>query len=419
MTNSINRALLLFQQSRFDLAEQELRQVLLQNPNDPHAHALLSICLTRKEEFVEATTAAQVAIGLAPDWAYTHYCLANVLLARNRFDEAEKAAREAIELDPEDANYWAQLSTIQMGQRKWKDALAAAEEGLSHDAEHAECGNLRTMALAQLGRGGDAMEAVDETLARHPENAYSHAAKGWALLHQSKPKDALEHFRESLRLDPTLDFARAGMIEALKARNPIYRVMLGYFLWMSRLSSQVQWGVILGLYFAQRILSSLAKSNPALAPWVQPILILYLVFVMLTWFAMPLFNLLLRFNKYGKHALSRDQRSATNWFAICLAVAVGGFVYAAVWQSEIALLLGGFGLTMALPLTSVFSCDKGWPRNAMKLYVAGMAVMGLTIIGTCVAESDWGIKLIVPYVMLSFLATPLLANYLVTRTVRQ
>jgi hypothetical protein len=82
-------------------------------------------------------------------------------------------------------------------------------------------------------------------------------------------------------------------------------------------------------------------------------------------------------------------------------------------------LLGGFGLTMALPLVTIFSCDVGWPRNAMKLYAGGMAVFGLYIISTCLTDDPNGVKLIGPYVLASFLATPLVANYFSTQTVRK
>ena len=60
---------------------------------------------------------------------------------------------------------------------------------------------------------GKAMEA----LGRNPENAHTNANQGWSLLHGGQPGKALEHFREALRLDPDLEFARAGMVEALKA----------------------------------------------------------------------------------------------------------------------------------------------------------------------------------------------------------
>ena len=72
MPPTVDRAAMLFQQSRFDLAEQELRQALMADPNDPHAHALLALCLARREEFAEATSEAHTAVGLAPDWAYAH-----------------------------------------------------------------------------------------------------------------------------------------------------------------------------------------------------------------------------------------------------------------------------------------------------------------------------------------------------------
>lgn len=406
------------QQSRFDLAEQELRRALLDDPNNPQAHALLAVCLSRREQFVDATAEAQTAIGLAPDWAYSHYCLARVMLARNRLAEADASARETVQLEPENADYWGLLASVHMSQRRWKDALVAAEEGLSHDAEHAECANLRTMALAQLGRGADATQLVDETLAKHPDNAYSHAAKGWALLQQNKPQKALEHFRESLRIDPTLEFARMGMIEALKAHNPIYRVMLGYFLWMGRLDSRVQWGVILGGYFGAKILRGAAKANPALFPWVLPILILYLAFVLLTWFADPLFNLLLRFNRYGRYALSRDQRAASQLFAGCMLTFLVAALVGLAAGVELAYFVAGFAVIMALPLVTIFKCDVGWPRSAMTGFSGLMALAGLGAIVGIALDQEWAVGLASAF-MLGFVATPWLANYLMMQTVRR
>src|SRR6185295_5916341 len=98
---------------------------------------------------------------------------------------------------------------------------------------------------------------------------------GWALLHAGDAKRALEHFREALRLDPELEFARAGVVEALKARNPIYRVMLLYFLWMARLSGRTRWGIILGGYFGFRMLRTWADEHPDYAAYVQPLIIAY------------------------------------------------------------------------------------------------------------------------------------------------
>ncbi len=67
-------------------------------------------------------------------------------------------------------------------------------------------------------------------------------------MHQGDHKQALEHFREALRLKPDMEWARNGMVEALKARYFLYRLMLRYYLWMSRFTRRGQWGMIIGLW---------------------------------------------------------------------------------------------------------------------------------------------------------------------------
>lgn len=415
---SLDRALLLFQQSRYDLAEQEVRRVLGEMPNDASAHALLALCLVHQEKLEEAERAAGEAISRAPDWAYPHNCRSVVLEYRRRFAEAEKAAREAVRLDPLDADYRARLATTLFRQGKWKETYDTAMEGLQHDPEHDGCNHLRTMALTKLGRQRDAVASVDAILARDPENAMAHANKGWALMHERQPREALEHFRESLRIDPTLEYAQHGIVEALKARNPIYRWILAYFLWMARLSDTVRWAVIIGGWLGMRALSGVADSNPALAPWILPLVVAYLVFVLLTWFAYPLFNLLLRFNKFGWYALSREQRAASNWFGLCLLVFVAAVISHFIWQLETALPIAIVAVGLALPLVTLYNCDKGWPRQAMTAFTAAMALVGFFAI-TLALMNHPSTNVARSLFLLGFIATPWLANYLMTQTAKR
>src|SRR5204863_7764085 len=133
----------------------------------------------------------------------------------------------------------------------------------------------------------EAGATIDATLAKNPENALTHANQGWTFLERGDPKKALHHFREALRLDPENEWARQGIVEALKARNIIYAVMLKYFLWMSRFSSRGQWFIILGAYIGNRVLGAVAAANPKLAPWIIPVRILYVCFALMTWMASP------------------------------------------------------------------------------------------------------------------------------------
>ena len=376
MNPNLERGLLLYQQSRYDLAEEQLRQALAADPDDSYSHALLALCLTEREQFKAATEEAQHAVHLAPDDPFSHYALARVFYDRDRLEEASAAIAESIRQDPTDADYHSLLAAIRFDQRRWREALRAAEQGLQSDPEHVGCTNLRAMALVKLGRRQEAGATIDVALARNPENAITHANQGWTLLEKRDHTKALEHFREALRLDPENEWARRGIVEALKAKYFIYSLMLRYFLWMSKLSHGAQWAIILGGYFGYRFLSSVSSSHPDWAPWILPLKILYIVFAIMTWIADPLFNLLLRLNRFGRLALSEEQTAASNWIGAGLLAAVLSLSWWLVAGGQQALLLAlVFGLTV-LPLAGTFKCQAGWPRTVMAAYTTLLGMVG-------------------------------------------
>jgi tetratricopeptide (TPR) repeat protein len=387
MNPNLERGLLLLQQSRHEMAESELRQALADDPHDAYAHALLGLCLAHREQFQEATGEAQQAVHLGPDFPFAHYALARVYYERNRFPEALAGVNEAIRLDPENADQYALLADIHLHEYRWREALNAAEQGLQFDPENVACTNIRAIAMVKLGRKDEAGRTIDAALAKHPENSLTHANQGWTLLHQGRPKEAAEHFREALRLDPQNEWARQGIIEALKARHFIYAWMLKYFLWMSRFSRRGQWGIILGGYFGNRLLGMLAQSNPDLKPWILPLQILYVVFALMTWLAYPFFNLLLRLNKFGRLVLSREQTIAANCFGLCLLVALVGLGGCVVRGFDSAWILVAlvFGLLL-VPVSAVFKCAAGWPRNTMAAFTIVMVLFSLVLLAMFFTE---------------------------------
>jgi tetratricopeptide (TPR) repeat protein len=384
MSARSQRALVLFQQNRLDLAERELRHELAGEPENDLAHALLALCLVKREQFEEATNEAKEAVRLDPNSGFSHYAMAHVYLERNRLKEAEVEIGRAIELDPDDADYVALLASVRFNQGRWQDALAAAERGLALNPHHITCTNLRAMALIKLGRKEEAGATIATALAKDPDNAVTHANQGWALLESGNHAGALAHFREALRIDPETEWARNGIVEALKAKHLVYRVVLRYFLWMSKLSSKAQWVVLLALVFGRSALSSARVRYPALAPFIGPLLILLFVFLVLTWVADPLFNLLLRFDRFGRLVLSRQQVMATNFIGACLGVAVVSFVVYLVTGSILAKLAAfDFGL-LAIPVAGAFQCPAGWPRRTMaglSIFLALFCVVALGSIG--------------------------------------
>lgn len=356
------------------MAESELRQALGETPEDSFALALLALTLAELDRRDEAEQAARQSVGRAPDMAFAHYSLARVLLDRNRFAEASSAIQEAVRLEPNDADYHGLRAAIEISQEHWQTALQVAETGLQCDPEHSACNNLRSMALVKLGRKSEASLTLDTTLSRNPDDSFTHANKGWTLLEQGRRDEALNHFNESLRLEPGNEWARQGLVEALKAGNPIYAIFLRYFLWMQKLSPQARWGVVIGGYFASRVLRTWSKDNPEFAPYAFPLQAAYLLFVLLTWLAEPVFNLSLFAHPLGRHALSRDQRRQATWVGGFLALALLVLIPAlnSEWRSHhivAALTLGA----LAIPVSAVHSCSEGWPRRVMAI-VAGILV---------------------------------------------
>ncbi|MCK6471758.1 MAG: tetratricopeptide repeat protein [Planctomycetes bacterium] len=379
MNAHVQRAMLLAQQGRHKMADDELRGALAQDPYDPFAHALLGLCLAEDEDFDGALNEVRQAIHIAPDFPYAHYAHAHIHILRERSKEALPAAQEAVRLDPGDPDYHAELAAVHLMNSDWKLGLECAERALQLDGEHVRATNLRAMALTQLGRRAEAGLTIDTALSRNPDNALTHANQGWTLLHKGEPKKALEHFREAMRLDPTNDWARQGIVEAMKARIFIYRWILKYFLWMGRLKAGSRWGVAIGAWLGFNVLLRVEKQNPEYGPYLWPLLYAYLAFVLMSWLAQPLFNSVLRISRYGRHALTSDQTFASNCILGLLLFSGGALL--ADWRYEYWLLdlSGYYGLWLVIPVAGTFTVRPGRGRRVMWLYTAGLFVIAVAV----------------------------------------
>ena len=410
MSAHFQRAELLLAQSRPADAEREIRQALLSTPENASAHALLALCAAAQDKLPEALEAARTAIGFAPDSGYFHYVHAHVLHRLNREADALAAVNEAIRLDPASEDNFALLGSIKLAQHDWPAALEAAERGLALNPEHTLSANLRAMALVRLGRKSEAVDTVDYALRRAPENALSHANQGWNQLHRNDPPRAQEHFREALRLSPDLEYARQGMLEALKARNPVYRGMLAYFLWMGRLTRKLQWAFIIVTFFGVRMVRETAAAQPQLGWVLWPLLVLFYVFIYLTWTAGPMFNLLLRFNRFGRLVLSRDERVASNWFGLVFGLALASTVAWALGGGSPAMLLAIVLAMLSVCVAAVFS-KKGRSRLILAAVTGGLAIIGLGSLGLAFAGNQNALQTL-PVFFLGFLGYQILASTL-------
>lgn len=415
MDRQLQKAQLLINQNRFDMAEQELGMILSKNPQDASAHLLMSICYKQTKRYREATDSAQQAISLQPDNSRCHLILASIFLMRNRYEEAEASADESLRLDPYDEETYALLAQLKYSQKQWEESLQWAEKGLEMDPDEPACQSLRTLALERLGRKDVAVASSEEALSRNPDDSYAHATHAWALLNKGDYRQAQESFREALRLDPTNQFAKQGMIQALNANHFVFRIFFKWYSFMGRMSDRIQWVIVLGLFFGQRVLRSLADQIPALAPFVTPIIFLYFLFAITTWIANPLFNAILRFNKYGKYLLDDRQIMASNVMAGMAALGVLLGVVMAIALPEVRLITFffgcGYGLFMQMPIAATFACEDGYPLTVMAIVTVILGLLGLVALGMIFVAPGTAMGMILVFIYAN-IGSQFLGNYL-------
>jgi tetratricopeptide (TPR) repeat protein len=413
MSPHLDRARLLLAQSRAADAERESMLALADQGENAEALALLALSRIEQGKSKEALEAARNGVGVAPEEPFLHYVHGHILRHMERYDDAYQAAKESLRLEPRDPDTHALIASIELARNRWPESLDSSEMALVFNPEHVGAANLRAMALVRMGRKAEATQSVDYALHKAPENAFSHANQGWNYLHRNDPHKAQEHFREALRLDPNLEYARDGMLEALKARNPVYRVMLAYFLWLGRQSSRFQWVFIIGIFFGGRITRALSQSQPAFN-WIWwPLLGLFYGFVFLSWTAHPMFNLLLRFDRFGRHVLSADQRKAANWFGGTFALSLGLLAWWMATDSKPALLGCVVCAILSVCVAATFN-RTGRDRAILGSCTAVLAVVAIAAGFLNVANHAAGHVFAFSFAV-GFIGFQLVANALATR----
>lgn len=351
---------------RFDEAAGRLEEILGRDPENASGFALRALCLAQVEEWRGALESGKRAIELDPSMAFAHWSLAHVLADRQDFRAAVGPARAAVRLDAGAADHHALLARIEAASGRWDDALRSAETALSLERGHPGAQRTRALVLQHRGRAEEADSAFLNALIQDPDDAFAYAGRGWSMLRVGGDSgSAVEHFQAALRIAPDSAWAREGLIAALKARNPVYRVMLRYFFWLGSLPPRSRMMIVVGGLIGYSVLRRVAAAQPALAPLIWPLLGLYILFLVLSWTAEPLFDSLLRLSPVGRAALTQDRIRASTWvlgiLTVALALAIGSLVSGYRILLPVALV---FGL-LVLPVSGTFHCEPGWPRLSM------------------------------------------------------
>ncbi|MEL6814113.1 MAG: tetratricopeptide repeat protein [Cyanobacteria bacterium J06598_3] len=342
-----DKACLLAEQERYDLAIRQALALLAIEPEHANGHNILSFCYARQQKTKDAIAAARRAIAIAPTNDFHHYRLADVCEKAGHYDTALAAIKAALQLNPDRTDTYQMASLISHRKHRFPEALTWANSGLQKNPEHLGCLNLRIAALIELNRIEEAEGDIARSLQLNPEKAFPHAATGILALHRSEPTVALTSLKTALRINPNSDWARRGLMEAMKAQNGFYRLILSYELWQSKFQKQRP-----GVFWSFWLI-------------LPPVRALYTLMVLMTIFVRYLTDVVLRFHPYGKLLFSPREV----WLNNCALIALGLILLGGWWGTVVndpAYL--GLGLLLSAIAYGSCLCRFGETKDRQILY---------------------------------------------------
>ncbi len=378
-------------------ALEQLDRLIREEPYHGAAHALRALIHADRGHLDRAAHDAATGKQLASDNPFVFYVAGAVALQQGAVVQAIRAAQEAQQLDPTYADAVLLEARARAKAGQWARVIALADRVVEQEPENEEAA-----VLAALARGVERDSVLDDeawkSLAgRFPLNPVARAGSGWTRMHAGQIPAARAEFEQALALDPSLPWARQGLVLALKARNPLYALLLRFFLWFSALPTRTRTYVLIGGVLGYNFLRRTARAEPELQPFIAPLLIAYVGFVVLSWLADPLLNLLLMARPEGRRLLTPDEKRGAVLVAACLSLAalLGGMAVLSLWKNA-----GLSALGVAFTSFAVAAAYQRTGQKRIQLQIlAGLALcsslvaavsgFGLLIAIVCIALATW------------------------------
>ncbi|MBK7697789.1 MAG: tetratricopeptide repeat protein [Saprospiraceae bacterium] len=351
----ISHAEVLLSQGRFNQADDILKRLLATGYDGPELIKMMAVTKAGLGDYQAAEDLIRMILSKHPDDPFVFYLLATIKGAKREYVEAKSMIDQAI-----------------------NEALQSANTALELDAENIDALNARASALIGLNKKDEAYQTINKSLATDPNNTDTHANMGWSMLHHGQSEDALTHFKEALKNNPNNEYAKGGMLEAMKSKFPVYRYFLMLMLWLGKMKGRNQWAFIVGGYVVYRVLISLAKNSESLKPFLIPIIAIIFLFFLSSWIFSPLMNLYLLTNTYGKFTLSEDQKQSARLVGVTLTIGLLCLLlYFLGIKNEGLLSTSMISFAMMIPLGSMNNPFLEKNRKKLAYFTSAIAFFGL------------------------------------------
>lgn len=372
---------------REDDALADLSTLIREEPWNGPLYAIRALLYVDRQRLAEARSDATQAVELTEgEHPFAHYAAAAVALAEERWDDAIGSAQQAQSQHEDYLEATLLEARANAAAGRWPEAVQLTAKVLQADPAHEEAALLSTLAIGAIRGGGLDQTAWRDLAERFPLNPVARSGAGWIRLNAGDYREARVEFEQALAMDPSLPWAREGMLLALKARSPVYLGLLRAFGWLGRFPARTRRLFLILGFFGFNYLRGVAERNPATQWVIYPLLVCYVGFLVLSWLADPLLNLTLLASTEGRRLVKDDDRTAALLIGGCLGLGTIFCIAAALtgWTD-------GYFVGLGVGFTS-FAIAAAWHRHGKRrTLLARLAAAGFgCALLSGVLPSPWG-----------------------------
>jgi tetratricopeptide (TPR) repeat protein len=194
----------LFNQKKFDLATNSVKQALQLDPRFAKAYTVLGMIHTAENDFAHAEADYRDALKLNDNDSDTWFMLGRALLIHDDFAEAARAFERALRIDPESVRSYENLARtkdvlgdLKGAEESYKEGLRASRTPSFFDPHiYVEYGEF----LLKLNRLADSQCVVEEALRTDPDHAELHYELSKVYFRMDQLKEAAHEGETALSL---------------------------------------------------------------------------------------------------------------------------------------------------------------------------------------------------------------------------
>ena len=198
----INTLLKYYQNGQLSTAENLALSLTKEFPKHPFGWKVLGVILLDVDRKIEALSAIQRAIEIAPQDAGIHNNLGNILKGMLRFEDAEISFKQSIKLNPKSALSHNNLGIMLKETARLDEAKTSFEQAIRLNPEFAVAYNNLGLTLMDLHSYEDAQASYTQAIKLNPKLAEAYNNLGLLFVSRGMATKHLECFLKAISINP-------------------------------------------------------------------------------------------------------------------------------------------------------------------------------------------------------------------------